>query len=871
MHWHTKSEKEVLKILESHNNGLTNETAAKRLKEYGLNQIKEKKTISPTKIMIEQFASVLVYILIFAAILSGILNHWIDFWVISAIIIINAGIGFTQQYKAERAIQELKKLYVRKVKVMRAGHLKEILATELVPGDIMVLDSGDKVAGDARLIEENDIQTNEAVLTGESTPVSKENKALKENTSLPNRKNMLFAGTIIVRGKCKAVVVSTGMETEFGKIASLLQEIKSEKTPFQKKLDVFSKHIGIFIISFVTLISIFGILAGLDKFQMVLTGVALAVSAIPEGLPAILALTFAISTRKMLKVNTLIRKLPAVEALGSVTTICVDKTGTITAEEMTVTHLYAGKNLLRTNQNEKVESSRDMKELLRVGVLCNESRIEKGAKGEKPTIIGDPTENALVVSAEKFFIDKQKVTTVHPRVKEFSFTSERKMMSIIRKDPKTKEYISYVKGAPSVVLRKCVGELIHGKVERLTKKRMQELKETYEKMEGRALRTLAFAYKPIGKTISQKAAEEKLIFVGYQGMLDPPRSEVKDSIQKARAAGIRIIMITGDSPVTAREIGRQIGLEGKVLTYDDLDHFDDAQLQKLVKEDIIFARVSPQHKLRVIEALKKNGETVAVTGDGVNDVLALKRSDIGVAMGVRGTDVARDVSDIILLDDNFASIIKAVGEGRKIYSNTRKFTKYLLSANFSELGLILYSIMAGWPLPLIPLQILWINLVTDSTPALALGIESSDDELMTKKVRDISRGGILKGLISFIVIAGIIAFIADIGIFYWEYIILQSGIAKARTMTLMTSIMFQLFFTFTCRSDKSIFKIGLFSNKWVLGAVVLGFALQLLLLYTPLSIAFGVVPLALMDWVKIILISVSGLVIFEAYKLFKGK
>ncbi|MFC1685638.1 cation-translocating P-type ATPase [Nanoarchaeota archaeon] len=869
MLWHSKTEKEVLESLNASKEGLTNETAAARLKEYGPNQIKETKKISPLKIFLEQFISFLIYILIAAAILSALLNHWLDFWVISAIIMVNAALGFTQQYKAEKAIQELQKLFVRKVRVMRSGKLHEILATELVPGDIIHLESGDKIAGDARLLTIENLEINEAVLTGESIPISKNMESLKDKLALQNRTNMLFAGTTVTRGRATAIVVDTGMSTEFGKIAGLLQEIKPGKTPFQKKLDHFSKRIGIVILTIALLISLFGIWSGLDKLDMFLTGVALAVSAIPEGMPAILALVFAISTRRMLKVNTLVRKLPAVEALGSVTTICVDKTGTLTAEEMTVTHLYSGGRLLRTREKSQVLKYGDMMELLRIGILCNDARIEKEDHDKNPIILGDPTEKALVAVSDHFELDKAKETKLWTRKREFSFTSVRKMMSIVREHKKTKDLVSYVKGAPEVILKRCVGELVNGKVELLTKKRRHELKEMHEKMESRALRTLAFAYKPVKTNFTQKTAEEKLIFVGYQGMIDPPRPEVKGAIQKAKEAGIRVIMITGDSPITAREIGRQVSLEGKVITNEEVDDLSDKELQDIVKGNVIFARVEPKHKLRVVEALKSNGEIVAVTGDGVNDVLALKRSDIGVAMGIRGTDVARDVSDIILLDDNFASIIKAIEEGRQTYSNTKKFTKYLLSANFSEMGIILYSILAGLPLPLLPLQILWINLVTDSTPALALGVEKSHVSLMNKKSQESKDKGILSGITLFIVLAGILSFLAMLTIFHWEMNVLNSSKEKVMTMVMLTSIMYQLMFVFTCRSDKSIFKIGIFSNKWIVLSVVLGFLLQILLLYTPLATAFGVTAIGLMDWLKVIGLGASGLIVFEAYKLFK--
>lgn len=862
--WHSPDKKEVLKNLSSNEEGLSEKEAFKRLKQYGLNQLKEIKKIEPLKIFLSQFASILIYILIAAAFVSALLQHWLDFWVISGIVLLNATLGFVQQYKAEKTIQELKQLLVPQVKVLREGKLKKMLADYLVPGDILMLHEGDKIPADARLLASEDLQTNEAVLTGESMPVDKIVCNLRAETELVDRINMIYMGTTVTRGNAKAVVVSTGMETEFGKIAHLVQEIKTKKTPLQKKLDVFAKQIGLIILGLAGIILLAGVIAGLDKLQMFLTAVALAVSAIPEGLPAILTLCLALATRRLLKVNALVRKLPASETLGSVSVICADKTGTMTAEEMIVTHVYCNNHLIVKENIIKRANEEEINLLLKIGCLCNNARVEKH-KGKK-IFIGDPTEKALLAIAERAGLSKASLTSHEPRMKEFAFTSARKLMSIVRKSKETGKITSYIKGAADVILERCTFEIINGKIRTLTKQRKIQLYKEHEKLaSSQALRVLGFAFKKLPSKFNQKSAENNLVFVGFQGMLDPPRPEVKLALQKCKEAGIKVIMITGDSALTAKAIANQINLQGNLLTAGQLDKMNDKQLTKAVKETTIFARVSPEHKLRIIEALKRNKEIVAVTGDGVNDVLALKRADIGIAMGIRGTDVARDVSDIILLDDNFSSIVKAVEEGRTTYSNTKKFTKFLLSCNFSELGLVMWSILARLPLPLLPLQILWINLVTDSMPALALGVEPA--EAIKKSNNNES---ILKGMLGFIVFGGLLAFLAGLGIFYLEYL-KGTSIEKTRTMVLTTSILFQMFFVFTCRSDKSLFEKGLLTNKWLIVAVSASILLHLFLIYGPLGFAFSVAPLSIFDLSKVAIISISGLLIFEIVKLVRRK
>lgn len=887
--WHSLSKKEVLTELKSSETGLKEDEAKLRLQKHGPNQLKKIRKIKPFMIFLRQFHSILIYILIAATVVSASLGNWLDACAISAIIVLNSFIGFIQEYKAERVIEHLKSMLVPQAKVFRKGMLREIPATEIVPGDILVFYEGDKIMADARLIDCQDLQTNEATLTGESMPEDKKIAAVEVDTPLADRINMVYMGTSVVRGSGKAVVTATGMQTEFGKIAGLVQRVKPSKTPLQEKLDVFAKKLGLFIIALCIVIATVGITFGFDKLEMFLIGVSLAVSAIPEGLPAVIIICLALSVQRMLKVKSLIRKLPAAETLGRTTVICTDKTGTLTEEEMRVRKLYCSNKVfnvieeggekaekekeekerkikfLSDNKVVSLEENRELALLLKIGCLCNNARVES-VMG-KECIIGDPTEKALLLAAKDAGMSKKALTEAEPRVREFAFTSSRKMMSIIR--DKKGEKISYVKGAPDVILQRCSSELVNGSIVRLTAERKEKLLNIYGEMASVALRVLAFAFKPL-IIISQTTAENNLIFVGFQGMLDPPRQEVKSAIEKCHSAGIDVIMITGDSALTAKAIAKEIGLEGDVVEGAEIEKISDDELAEKLRNVKIFARVTPKRKLRIIEVLKKQGEIVAVTGDGVNDALALKRADIGIAMGIRGTDVARDTSDMILLDDNFASIVKAVEEGRRTDDNTRKFIKYLLSVNFAEIGIILFSILAKLPLPLLPLQILWINLVTDSFPALALGVEPAEEGVMQRKPRD-PKEGILKGIIAFIIIAGLLAFLSKLIIFNWEYLLAGAAIAKTRTMVLTTGIMFEMFFVFTCRSDKSIFKLGLFSNKLLLYAVCIAITLHMIAIYTPLSVVFKLVPLGLADWLKVIALSSIGLVAFEIRKILKRK
>jgi len=866
--WHALDKKEVLKDLESSESGLSDQDVSRRLKKYGSNTLKEKGRASSFLIFLEQFKSIFIIILLLAAAFSFFIHHYIDFSVIIAIVILNSAIGFFQQYKAEKTISEMRGLLVSNVKVMRHGVLYEIPSGEIVPGDILLVSEGDKIMADCRILHENSLQVNEASLTGESFPQSKSSEKLSIDTDLADRENMLYMGTTVVRGSAKAIVVSTGMGTEFGRIASLVQESKIEKTPLQQKLDSFSKILAVIILALAAILVVFGIFMGESVFNMILTGTALAISVIPEGIPAIIAITLALAIRRMQKHNSLIRKLPAAETLGRVTVICTDKTGTITEEEMTVTEVYSdGKSFRIENDSFYLDSkkadpsrSKGLFETLRIGALCNNARIEMEERKER--IIGDPTEKALVISAYKAGIIKKSEAEKESRIIEYSFSSKRKMMSIVRKDS---QYVSYVKGAPDSMLQRCSFELINGKVIALTAQRRREIHGEYERMASKALRVLGFAYRPLN-SVSQESAESNLIFTGLQGMMDPPRKEVKESLRECLNAGINVKMVTGDSLLTAEAVSEMIGLDGKSIDAKQLEKLSQDEFDRAVMEKNIFARITPELKLKIVQSLKKQKEIVAVTGDGVNDVLALKEAHIGIAMGKRGTDVARDVSDIILLDDNFSSIVQAVREGRRVYDNIKKSIKAHLSANGSEIFVVMFALLMAWPLPLLPLAILWMNLITDSLPTLALAVEKEEPDIMKRKPRRDET--ILNGMVKFLIIGGIFSFSVTTILFALYY---PTDLEKARTVALTTLVFCEMFIILSCRSDKAVNEIGFFSNKFLIGAILIAIGLQMIAIYTPLAAVFGFKALSLHDLGLIVLVSAPIFALFEMLKMSKIK
>ncbi len=857
MDWHSAKSLEVLKKLGSSKDGLSEDDVQKRFSKYGKNILRKFKTKSRFRILLGQFNSLLIYILILATIISALIGHFIDAVVIGVIILLNAGIGFVQEYKAEEIIEKLRKSLRYKVLVLRKGVQREIDSKFLVPGDIVLLNEGNKILADCRILSLENLQVNEAVLSGESFPVDKLAEILEEDVILADRKNMIYAGTTVVRGKATAVVVETGHKTELGKLADLVQKTEDEIMPLEQKINIFSRNISIVILIIVIFAFIVGISVGIEIIEMFLVSVSLAIGAIPEGLPAIIAISLAVAIKQMYKVNTLIRRLPAAETLGRVTMICTDKTGTLTEESLTVDKIYARSNF--SIENLKNINS-NIRQILKIGILCN------NARDEADNVLGDPTEAALIKVAKKFGLGKKILTEKNIRVKEFAFDSTRKMMSIIRSDGEIRT--SYVKGAPMFVLNNCTKELVDGKILLMTAKRKNELAKISKEMESSGLRVLGFGFKQLAISnkdivnINQKKAENHLVFAGFMGMIDPPRKEVADAIKKAIAAGIGIKIITGDSAFTTKTIAEKIGLKGEVIEGKELDKLDENDWYKVVRTKTIFARITPQQKLKVVEILKKQNETVAVTGDGVNDILALKRADIGIAMGVRGSDVARDSSDMILLDDNFASIIKAVRQGRRVFNNLKKSIKFLLAANVGEVIVVILALMFGLPLIFLPLAILWMNLVTDSLPALALAVEPAGKGIMKRGPKS---GGLLSGIWKSIVVAGFLMVCSSLWIF--NYGLTNFGIDVARTMAISTAIFFELFFVFSCKSSRSLFATGILNNKYLIYAILISGSLHLGLIYSELGSMFGFVTLTSWQLGMSVLFGLSGLVVFEGWKI----
>jgi len=851
MSWHDRSLDGVLKDLGSSEKGLNEAEVQKRFGKFGKNVLRKYRRKSRLRVLLGQFNSLLIWILIVAAVVSAVIGHWIDAGVIGVIVVLNGVIGFFQEYKAEEIIEKLRRSLRYKIMVLRNGVQKEIDSKFLVPGDIVLFDTGDKVLADCRILELDGLQVSEAVLSGESFPIDKEVCVLKKDVVLAERRNMLYAGTTIVRGKATGVVVETGRGTEFGKLAELVQMTEDEEMPLEKRINVFSRNVSIAILVFVVFVFVVGVSVGIEIIEMFLVSVSLAIGAIPEGLPAIIAITLAVAVKQMYKVNTLIRKLPAAETLGRATVICTDKTGTLTEEKLSVDEIYTS-----SGGGWKVEGGRlsgDVKMVLKIGVLCN------NARDEKDNILGDPTEISLIKVARDFGLSKKKLTEENVKIKEFPFDSERKMMSVVRKTGSIKT--SYIKGAPVFVLEGCTKELVGGKIRLMTASRKKELVKVLREMESSGLRVLGFGFRQIVR-VEQKEAESHLVFAGFVGMIDPARGEVAEAIREAIEAGIKIKIITGDSALTTKAIASKIGLIGDVVEGRELDRLDDKGWHDVVRTRTIFARITPQQKLKVVEILKEQNETVAVTGDGVNDILALKKADIGIAMGVRGSDVARDSSDMVLLDDNFASIVLAIRQGRRVFNNLKKSIRFLLAANVGEVFAVVLGLIFGFPLVFLPLAILWMNLVTDSLPALALAVEPAGDGVMKRGPKN---DGLLTGVWQAILVAGVLMVIVSLWIF--NYGLTNFGIDVARTMAISTAIFFELFFAFSCKSHRSIFKTGIFNNKYLIYAVLVSGGLHLVALYTVVGSVFGFVPLSGLQLGYCVLLGLSGLVVFEVGKL----
>ncbi|MBI2147692.1 calcium-translocating P-type ATPase, SERCA-type [Candidatus Woesearchaeota archaeon] len=869
----------VLQQLGTSLRGLQQEQAQSRLQQYGRNELQKKKGDSPIVLFLHQFASPIVWILIAAVIISVLEHELVDAAVIAVLLLINAVIGFFQEYKAEKSIEALQKLASVKATVLRSGKEQIIDAKELVPGDIILLETGQKVPADVRLLEIVQLEVQEAALTGESSPVTKRLTILPEQTPLADQKNMTFAGTVITNGRGKGVVCSTGMQMEIGKIAHLIQETEEEPTPLQKKLKKLGMQLGIGTIIICFIIFFAGVFKGEDPAKFLIVAVALAVAAIPEGLPAIVTLCLAIGVRRLAGKNALLRRLSSAETLGCTTVICTDKTGTLTHNEMTVRKLWVDGNVISvtgsgySTSGSFSDDSPTLSTLLQIGALNNNASLTSDG------LVGDPTEGALLVSALKNRLDYQILGLKHKRIGEIPFTSERKRMTTIH-DIEGKR-VAYTKGAVDVLLQRCASVEIEGKQKPLTRELAGSILQQQEQFAGEALRVLGFAYRPLKKeepADAGEAVERNLIFVGMQAMIDPPREGVKESIATCHAAGIRVIMITGDHQRTAEAIAKEIGIEGSSITGSEIEHAD---LDREVEHIAIYARVDPKHKLRIVDALQKGGHIVAMTGDGVNDAPALKKADVGIAMGISGTDVAKEAADIILTDDNFTSIVNAVEEGRAIYDNIQKFVLYLLSSNIGEVLTLFIAMMIGLPLPITALMILWMNLVTDGLPALALGVDPPDPDIMLRHPRNPKSNIVSLHRSVYMAAIGILLAGGTLSVFVWSLV--QNGwqwgmhwtgghgYMVATTMAFTTLVMFQMVNVINCRSETaSIFKAGLLSgllsNKKLLLAMLASVAFQVLAVYGPLQPIFETTTLSIPEWIGILIISSTVLWFGEAVK-----
>lgn len=875
----------VLSKLETHPfKGLKSNIAEERLKKYGLNVIREVKKRSAFAIFLDQFKSFLILILIVASSLSIILGEVKDALVILAIVLLMSLLGFIQEYRAEKTIEALRKLTTPKAKVIRDGILKIIDASHIVPGDLVIVEEGDRVPADIRLIESLELHVDESSFTGESIPVLKNASVIiPPKAPIYERKNMAFMGTYVVRGKGKGVVVATGMNTELGKIAKAVEEAPLEKTFLQKNLDKLGKNLGYMFIASVLIVFILGYIRGLGTLlELLMTSIALAVAAIPEGLPAIVTIILALGVWRMAKRNAIVKKISQVETLGITTVICTDKTGTLTKNEMTVRKVilpsglvvdvsgsgYSLEGKIHVNEKEvNIESlPEEFKLLIEAAVLCNNAflRIENG----EVKIIGDPLEASLLILAEKAGVSTDSLRGVRVRVHEIPFDSSRKMMTTVHRI--NGEFIVYCKGAPEVILSKSKYVMINGEVIKLTDEVIKQIESEVKNYASQALRILAFAFKKV-KEPDTKKLEQDLVFLGFIGIIDPPREEVYEAIAKAKKAGIKVIMVTGDHKETAIAIAKEIGLEieGKlVLTGKELEEISDEELEKIVDNVAIFARVTPSHKVKVVKALKNRGHIVAMTGDGVNDAPALKMADIGIAMGIRGTDVAKEAADLILLDDNFSTIVKAVEEGRVIYDNVKKPIRYLISANIGEVAAILLSEIANLPLIFRPAQILWMNLITDSFPAIALGLEPSEPGIMTKKPKDIIKELFTLKTMTYAAFVGIIMAAVTVFLYLTS---LPLDLNYARSMAFTFIVFAQIMYALSSRSaENTIAKLGILSNKSMIYALIISITLQLLAIYG-LPSMFDVEPLLLNDMFYIIILSLILILVDEIRKVLKVK
>ena len=891
--WHAMSPEETLKELNSTEHGLSQAEVQKRLAEYGLNELQKEKRASPIKMFLKQFTNILIIILLIATALSIVVEAIVDAIIIIAIVLATAILGFVEEFRSEKAVEALEKMTAPTAIVLRDKKEVKVPASEIVPGDVILLFTGDRVPADARLIESVNLKVDEASLTGESSPVNKNVDACAEGLPLNDRRNMAFTGTVVVYGRGKAVATTTGMNTEFGKIARMVQMTQKEETPLEKRTQSIGKLIGILCVTICVGVGAIGIVQGRSIIDMLLWGVSLAVAAVPEALPAIVTGTLAVGMYRMAKVNTIVKKLPAVETLGCTSVICSDKTGTMTKGEMTVQRIYVDDEFVKVSgvgyepegefstEDTKVEPKYELRTLLIAATLCNDAKLEKDTASEKWAIKGDPTEGALIVVAAKAGLWKEELEQEQPRIGEIPFSSETKRMTTVH-IVSGKKRMAYMKGAPETVLNKCTKVLANGKISKLIESDRARILSVNEAMARQALRNLGFAFRELPESVNayDEKIEKDFIFVGIVGMIDPPREEVKDAIQTCKKAGINVVMVTGDHRLTAVAVAKELNLlgeneeQGKVLTGAELEKLGDEQFNDMVERVVIYARVSPEHKVRIIEAWKAKGHIVAMTGDGVNDSPALRMSDIGISMGVTGTEVAKEASDIVLTDDNFASIVKAAREGREIYDNIKKYLTYLMRCNIMEILVMFIAVVSvpylakiyapGAPaevigsatIALTAAQLLWVNLTTDGLPAIALGIDPGDPDIMERKPRDPNESIFTRDVKLYLSLVPILmTALLLFGYFFYRPWESSTQLTEARTQLLTAMIIMELANAISARSLKyPVWKVGVFKNKFLWYAVLSSFFLQLIVLYTPgLNSAFSVSAPEPLDWAFAIL------------------
>ena len=840
--------------------GLTSSEAEKGLEKYGPNEIIQKKKISPVKIFLSQFNDFMVWVLIGATIISGFMGDIADAITIAVIVIINGFLGFIQEFKTEKSLDALKSLAAPTCKVLRDGNIQVVNASQITIGDVIILETGDRVPADGTVIECNNLMVDESLLTGESLGV---NKGLIGNSS------NIFMGTIVLKGKGSFRVTQVGMGTKMGEIADDLQSIEDEKSPLRERLDGLGKILVILCLVVCALVTILGVLRGNDLGEMFLLGVSLAVAAIPEGLAAIVTVSLALGVSRMLKRKALVRKLPAVETLGCTSIICSDKTGTLTQNKMTVKEVFVNGRLYKVDEEKIPENNILMKSF----VYCNDCNYDFSKEDIESALYGDPTETALI---KLYFKDvnilKGKVSNID-RVFDVPFDSIRKMMSVVVKE--NGKEVCYVKGAPERLIIKCNYIYEDGVVKPLTYQKKTQILESVENMSNRALRCIGGAYKENNITRDEKVLESNLIFLGIAGIIDPPRPEVKDAVKKCKLAGIRPVMITGDHKNTAYAIGKDLNIatsKEQVITGEELEKITDDELKEKVKNIRIFARVTPKHKLRIVRAFKQTGNIVAMTGDGVNDAPAIKEADIGIAMGISGTDVTKEASAMILMDDNFSTIVSAVEEGRTIYDNIRKFIRYLLSCNLGEVLTMFLASLFYLPTPMLPIQILFVNLATDGLPAIALGVDPADKDIMNQQPRDKKEGIFARGLTEKILVRGcligVCTLLSFVGGAYYGM-----SLETCRTMALATLVMSQLFHVFECRSERhSIFEINIFSNPYLVLAVSTSIIMLLGIIYIPFFRGiFHTTILGLNNWLLVLFCSSVIFFINSVYLFIKVK